>query len=200
MPHRRIGGGFPQSRGRRVWARDANLCQVAQLIVDVRGVWATGLRVLAPDVLPETGPKDGQRTAWTEEPADALLGDGTTTNSSTPVAVPGITGALESAAEWNHACVRLGDGTHVSPVSGTLPSRRWAVLRFWRRRLSGTVGGRNDGLCGPPRVTGLGTAGTSEVAKPANAFAIDQDVRLFAPPARRSPHRSTAGGFRPMVR
>lgn len=39
------------------------------------------------------------------------LGDGTTTNNSTPVVVQGLSGAVEIAAGYYHSCARLGDGT-----------------------------------------------------------------------------------------
>lgn len=71
------------------------------------------------------------------------LGDGTTTNSSSPVAVSGITTATSVAAGFHHTCAALSDGT----------------VRCWGRNEFGQLGnGATADSSTPVAVSGITTA------------------------------------------
>ena len=73
------------------------------------------------------------------------LGDGTTTNASTPVAVPGVGGAAAVSGGGFHTCARFPDGT----------------LECWGRNDSGQLGDpatTSFSSVTPVRVTGITTA------------------------------------------
>src|SRR6266403_1885905 len=73
------------------------------------------------------------------------LGDGTTTNASTPVAVPGVGGAAAVSGGGYHTCARFPDGT----------------LECWGRNDAGPLGDpatTTDVSRVPVRVTGITTA------------------------------------------
>ncbi len=77
------------------------------------------------------------------------LGDGTTTNRSTPVLVNGITGALEITAGTSHSCARLANGT----------------VKCWGRNNYGQLGdGTLTNVSTPVLVTGLGTDTPVEIS------------------------------------
>src|SRR5437867_4270855 len=81
------------------------------------------------------------------------LGDGTTTNASTPVAVPGVGGAAAVSGGGFHTCARFPDGT----------------LECWGRNDSGQLGDpatTSFNSVTPVRVTGI----TSAIAVAAGGF------------------------------
>ena len=71
------------------------------------------------------------------------LGDGTTDDHGTPVAIPGLVGVLEVTTGAFHTCARLADGS----------------VRCWGWNASGQVGnGTTDLQSIPSPVTGLSRA------------------------------------------
>ncbi len=88
--------------------------------------------------------QDGTVRCWGRND-EGQLGDGTTTNASTPVAVPGVGGAAAVSGGGFHTCARFPDGT----------------LECWGRNDSGQLGDpatTSFSSVTPVRVTGITTA------------------------------------------
>src|SRR5881628_2966513 len=104
--------------------------------------------------------RDGSVRCWGLNDS-GQLGDGTTTNSSTPVAVAGIAGAVAVTGGGFHTCVRFPDGT----------------LECWGRNDAGQLGDpatTTDVSRTPVRVTGITTA-TAVTAGGFHTCALLQD-------------------------
>jgi alpha-tubulin suppressor-like RCC1 family protein len=88
---------------------------------------------------------DGTVRCWGHN-SSGELGDGTTTDRTSPVAVPGITTATAISAGFEDTCVLLADGT----------------VRCWGQNFSGQLGGGMHGdfrgITTPVAVTGVRTA------------------------------------------
>src|SRR5438093_4486252 len=88
--------------------------------------------------------QDGTVRCWGLNDA-GQLGDGSTTNSSTPVAVAGVGGAAAVTGGGFHTCARFPDGT----------------LQCWGRNNAGQLGDPatlREAVTTPVRVTGITTA------------------------------------------
>jgi len=76
------------------------------------------------------------------------LGDGTTTNASTPVTVQGLTGATAIAVGTNHSCALLTAGT----------------VKCWGGNMFGELGDGSSGATNSPPVTVQGLTGATAIA------------------------------------
>lgn len=108
---------------------------------------------------------DGTSQCWGSN-SFGQLGDGTTSNSSTPGAVSGLTNAVELATSLGHSCAMLADGS----------------ARCWARNISGQLGdGTVTNRLAPVPVSGLSASiagrgvsagGNHTCARRANGVAV----------------------------
>ena len=95
---------------------------------------------------------DGTVQCWGLN-GNGQLGDGTTTDRSTPVQVSGITTATQVSLGYTHSCAILQDGT----------------IECWGQNFYGQLGdGTNSDSATPVQVSGITTAGTLTSPPPPN--------------------------------
>ena len=95
---------------------------------------------------------DGTVQCWGLN-GNGQLGDGTTTDRSTPVQVSGITTAAQISLGYTHSCAILQDGT----------------IECWGQNFYGQLGdGTNSDSATPVQVSGITTAGTLTSPPPPN--------------------------------
>lgn len=95
---------------------------------------------------------DGTVQCWGLN-GNGQLGDGTTTDRSTPVQVSGITTATQISLGYTHSCAILQDGT----------------MKCWGENVFGQLGdGTNSDSATPVQVSGITTAGTLTSPPPPN--------------------------------
>lgn len=86
---------------------------------------------------------DGTVKCWGQANSSGQLGNGTTTASSTPVQVTGITNAIQVNASYSHSCALLNNGT----------------VKCWGQNTTGQLGdGTTTNSSSPVQVTGLSNA------------------------------------------
>ena len=106
--------------------------------------------------------REGSIECWGNN-AEGQLGDGTTTSSSTPVPVSGITNAISVTAGLNYTCATLSEGS----------------VECWGGGASGQLGnGTSKGSTTPVRVDGIAHAVAVTAAGEVHACAVASGGRV----------------------